>query len=99
GLVAALSLVIGAVVVLIRPPSSRGTGMVMAFGAGVLISSVAYELVGEAHTTSAGQGGVALGLVAGAVVFFAGDLAIDRMGGEDRKDAGGNQASGSALGI
>ena len=37
----------------------------MAFGAGVLISAVAYELVAEAFETSAGSGGLALGLAAG----------------------------------
>ncbi len=42
----------------------------MAFGSGVLISAVAYELVDEAFTTSAGDGGVALGLIAGSAVFF-----------------------------
>jgi hypothetical protein len=37
----------------------------MAFGAGVLISAVAYELDHEASETSAGDGGIALGLLAG----------------------------------
>ena len=32
-------------------------GLVMAFGSGVLISAVAYELVGEAIHTADGQGG------------------------------------------
>ena len=71
----------------------------MAFGAGVLISAVAYELVGEAFDTSAGSGGVALGLFAGALTFFVGDTLIDRMGGGDRKRSGGQQAAGSALAI
>ena len=42
----------------------------MAFGAGVLISAVAYELVAEAFDTSAGGGGLALGLAGGALTFF-----------------------------
>jgi ZIP family zinc transporter len=99
GLVAGSSLVVGGVVALrfrIRP---RVLGLIMAFGAGVLISAVAYELVGEAFETAAGSGGVALGLFAGAGAFFAGDFLIDRLGGQDRKSSGGEQGAGSALAI
>jgi ZIP family zinc transporter len=71
----------------------------MAFGSGVLISSVAYELVQEAFDTHHGNGAVAGGLFAGSAVFFAGDTLIDRMGGENRKDSGGAQAEGSPLAI
>jgi ZIP family zinc transporter len=65
----------------------------------VLISAVAFELVQEAFDTSAGEGGVALGLFAGSGVFFAGDMIIDRLGGSERKASSGNQAAGSALAI
>jgi zinc transporter, ZIP family len=65
----------------------------------VLISAVAYELVDEAFTTSHGAGGIALGLPAGALVFFLGDEVIDRMGGSDRKSMSGKQGAGTALAI
>ena len=71
----------------------------MAFGAGVLISAVAYELVEEAFETSAGNGGIALGLAAGALTFFVGDMLVDRLGGEDRKKIRGTAGAGSALAI
>ena len=71
----------------------------MAFGSGVLISAVAFELVEQAFDTAAGEGGVALGLFAGSAVFFAGDTLIDRLGGDDRKHSGGRQVEGSALAI
>jgi ZIP family zinc transporter len=71
----------------------------MAFGAGLLISAVAYQLTEEAATTSAGDGGVGIGFFSGAVVFFLGDLLIDRVGGENRKRSEGSQAAGRALGI
>jgi zinc transporter, ZIP family len=99
GLVAASSLVVGGVATLLVPIHRRVLGLIMAFGAGVLISAVAFELVEEAFDTSAGTGGVFVGLLAGSLVFFAGDAAIDRLGGADRKDPGGNQADGSALAI
>jgi hypothetical protein len=71
----------------------------MAFGSGVLISAVAYELVEDAFGTAGGSGAVGLGLFAGALTFFFGDLAIDRFGGEGRKSAAGGQDAGSALAI
>jgi len=67
----------------------------MAFGAGVLISAVAYELVDEAFTTSAGDGGVALGLLAGSAVFFAAELMIDRLGARRRRSSPDRQAAGA----
>ena len=99
GFVAGSSLIVGGAIALARPPSSRLLGLVMAFGAGVLISAVAYDLVGEARETSVGGEGIALGLASGALVFFVGDTLIDRMGGGDRKRSDGRQATGSALAI
>jgi zinc transporter, ZIP family len=99
GIFAGSSLLLGGLIALRFTISGRLLGLVMAFGAGVLISAVAYELVGEAFDTSAGNGGVALGLFAGALTFFAGDTLIDRMGGADRKSSGGRQAAGAPLAI
>jgi ZIP family zinc transporter len=99
GALASSSLVIGGLLALRFRVSNLVLGLVMAFGSGVLISAVAYELVKEAFDTSAGSGGVAGGLVAGSVVFFVGDHIIDRMGGGDRKRSSGKQAGGSALAI
>ena len=48
GRVAASSLVIGALIALTRPVPKLPLGLIMAFGSGVLVSSVAYELVEEA---------------------------------------------------
>ena len=93
------SLILGGVVAHRVRVSRRILGLVMGFGAGVLISAVAYELVQEAVETSAGSGGVALGLLAGCGTFFLGDTLIDRMGGGERKSSGGEQAGGSALAI
>lgn len=85
GLLAASSLVVGAAIAIVRPLRERTLGLVLAFGAGVLIAAIAYELVAEAFTTQDGGVWVALGLAAGALTFFCGDLWIDRMGGAERK--------------
>ena len=99
GTLAASSLVIGALVALVFRIGLRAIGLIMAFGAGVLISAVAFDLVEEAAEKSSGHGWVVAGLFAGCVVFFGGDWLIDRLGGGDRKDADGGQESGSALAI
>ena len=99
GILAASSLVIGAVVALLFHISLRVIGLIMAFGAGVLISAVAFDLVEEAAQKSTGSGWTIAGLFAGCAVFFLGDKLIDRYGGSDRKDPTGDQESGSPLSI
>lgn len=89
GLFATSSLVIGALVVQLRPPSERVLGTVMAFGAGVLISAVSFELIQEAVEVSGGSGGTAAGFFAGALVFTAGDFAISKLGYHNRKSVKG----------
>jgi ZIP family zinc transporter len=99
GLLAASSLVVGALVALLLPIGLRTIGLIMGFGAGVLISAVAFDLVEEAAQKASGQAAVIAGIFAGCGVFFGGDQLIDRCGGADRKDASGAQESGSALAI
>src|SRR6266540_2044906 len=99
GALAASSLILGGLLTFWIPIGRRTLGLVMAFGSGVLISAVAFELVQEAFDTAGWHGSVALGLCAGSATFFAGDWFIDRTGGADRKDSGGRQLEGSALAI
>ena len=99
GFAGAATLIVGGAFALRFPVGERALGMVMAFGSGVLISAVAFELVQEAFDKAGGGGSVALGLVAGSLVFYTGDTLIDRIGGGDRKHSGGRQAEGSALAI
>jgi zinc transporter, ZIP family len=98
GMVAASSLVIGAFVALLFKIGLRTIGLIMAFGAGVLISAVAFDLVAEAFEISGNGWGIG-GLFAGCAVFFGGDWLIDRLGGSERKDAKGGQENGSSLAI
>jgi zinc transporter, ZIP family len=87
--------VIGAVVALMFRMSLRLIGLIMAFGAGVLISAVAFDLVQEAADKASRSGWPVAGLFAGCAVFFGGDALIDRMGGSARNDADGGQKEGS----
>ena len=99
GVIAASSLLLGGLLALRRSIGLRTLGLVMAFGPGVLISAVANELVEEAFGTAGGRRAVGLGLFAGALAFYFGDLSIDRFGGEGRKSAAGGQDAGSGLAI
>jgi ZIP family zinc transporter len=98
GFVGGFALVIGALIGLYLPPSQRVIGLVMGFGAGVLVSALSFDLTREAFDRGGGDT-VAFGLVAGGLAFFVGDLIIDRRGGEHRKRSSGAQAGGSALAI
>jgi ZIP family zinc transporter len=99
GALAASSLLLGGVLALRLRIPARLLGLILGFGAGVLISAVAYELVEEAFSTADAGGWVAVGLFAGALVFFGGDELIGRMGGSRRKSMGGEQEEGTALAI
>ncbi|HEU4426015.1 MAG TPA: ZIP family zinc transporter [Pilimelia sp.] len=99
GLLAASSLVVGAGIAALHPPHRRALGLVMGFGAGVLLSAVSFELVEEAANTSGGTGGTGLGFFTGALVFLAGDWAISRMGYQSRKSIAGVAPAASGLAI
>jgi ZIP family zinc transporter len=89
GLVASSSLVIGAVIAFLFHIPSRIVGLIMGFGAGVLISAVAFDLIEEALLESTGKGYIAAGVFIGCLVFFFGDRLIDGLGGGERKDPTG----------
>ena len=88
GVVAALSLVIGAVLGVARSWRDGFVGGVLAFGAGALISSVAFELAQEG-LQKGGPVPVAVGLALGAVTFFVADRAVERIGGRSGGGASG----------
>nr|WP_054055767.1 ZIP family metal transporter [Alloactinosynnema sp. L-07] len=98
GLVGGMALVIGALLGLVGTPRPRLIGLVMAFGSGVLISALAFELAAESFQAG-GALALTAGLAAGSITFFLGDLAIDHHGGEHRKRSDGRQSSGTAMAI
>jgi ZIP family zinc transporter len=98
GAIGASALVIGALIAILRPIPKWPLGMIMAFGSGVLISSVAFELVEEAVRIG-GQLPMALGLALGAIVFYLGDRAIDSLGAEGMGSVKGPESPESGLAI
>lgn len=84
GLIAASSLVVGGLLALWLPLGKRTLGAIMAVGAGVLISAVAYELVFEAVKLAKGTGYPTMGFLVGAFTFFFSDRLIEEMGAGQR---------------
>ena len=93
-LLGASSLLIGALIAFAVRIADRLLGFILAFGAGVLISAVAYELIEEAVAVTVDPLAVGAGFALGALVFFAGDVAIDR-----RVERSTGHGHGHGLGI
>jgi zinc transporter, ZIP family len=99
GLIATSSLVIGGFIGTRFKIGNKPLGLIMAFGAGVLISAVAYELTFEAVKLAKGSGYGVLGIFSGAFTFFFADLLIGRIGANNRKAISGEHKSNFALPI
>ena len=96
GLLGGSSLVLGGALALVATWSVRMIALVMAFGSGVLISAVSFDLVAEAWPES---GGLVTGtaLAAGALVFFGCDMAISRTGLTRRRRSMAGESSAAMV--
>ena len=92
GLLGGGALVLGAAVAWFVRVPQRVVAGIMAFGAGVLISALAFELLDEAEREG-GLGAAAGGFVAGAVVYVAANALLDRRGARHRKRSQDQQPS------
>jgi ZIP family zinc transporter len=99
GLLAASSLVLGGALALAFRIPTVLIGFIMAFGAGVLISAVAFDLVEEAVDTTNHDWVAFVGIFAGCAVYAVGNWRIDQIGGGNRKDASHVHSEDDALGI
>ena len=79
GLVAGGALVVGAAVAWVIPVPRRVVAGVMAFGAGVLISALSFDLIDEAERTG-GLLPTVVGALAGAGVYVAANVYLARKG-------------------
>ncbi len=91
GGVAGSALLIGAAIGYFARVPQRVIAAVMAFGGGVLVSALSFDLVDDAYRQSGAwiAGG---GFLAGAVIFTLGTFALNHHGGRRRKRSG-NQPS------
>ncbi|MEV0939256.1 ZIP family zinc transporter [Micromonospora wenchangensis] len=105
GLLAGSALLVGAAAGFFLPVPRKVVASIMAFGAGVLLSAVSFELIAEAHE----QGGLlptAVGAAGGALAYTGANLLLARRGARHRKRSGGEQpsereqpGSGSAIAV
>jgi zinc transporter, ZIP family len=103
GLLAGGALVLGAGIGYYLRVPVRLIAAIMAFGSGVLISALTFELL-EAAYESGGFSATAIGFVAGAAIFTFANVALADFGAKHRKRAGDQQLSeeeqgGSGLAI
>src|SRR3954469_24395216 len=95
GALAASSLIIGALLGLVRPWPPRPVGLVLAFGAGALISAVSFDLAQEGAAIG-DPGFLGLGLAAGAITYFGLNRMLERRSARSGGAAGG---TGPALAL
>jgi ZIP family zinc transporter len=103
GFVAGAALLLGAAAGYYLKVPKRLIAAIMAFGSGVLISALSFELIDEAYR----QGGfkaTALGFLGGSAVFTAANWYLNHRGARHRKRSGDHQPSeaehsGSGLAI
>jgi ZIP family zinc transporter len=107
GLLGGGALVLGALIAWFARVPAAVIASVMAFGSGVLISAVAFDLMAEAADTG-GLLAAAVGFLGGAVAYLAANAALARRGARHRKRSGGasgeqqpseKEQSGSGLAI
>lgn len=103
GLLAGSALLVGTGVGYFSKLSQRLIAGIMAFGAGVLISALAFDLMDEAFKRG-GFDSTSIGFIAGAVVYTAANIYLSRRGAKHRKRSGDKQPSeqdnpGSGLAI
>lgn len=90
GLLAGGALVIGAAIGYFFKIPQRVVATVMAFGSGVLISALSFELMEEAYRRG-GFGSTALGFIGGAAVFTVANIILAKQGAKHRKRSGEHQ--------
>jgi ZIP family zinc transporter len=100
GALAASSLVIGALAALARDWSPRVVGLVLAFGAGALISAVAFELA-LAGDAAGGFASLSVGLALGGIAYYVSDGFVERIGrtGPARERRRNGSGAGPALAL
>ena len=91
GIVAASPLIIGAALALLRTWPPRWLGIVLGFGAGALMASIAFELW-EEGLDLAGPIPLIVGVVGGALAYFIADRILDARAAKSK-----NQGSGAGV--
>ncbi|HEX9978950.1 MAG TPA: hypothetical protein VGB50_00125 [Flavobacterium sp.] len=103
GLLSGSALLLGAVLAYFFKVPKKVIGSVMAFGSGVLISALSFDLMDEAYERG-GFDAAATGFISGAFIYTLANFLLARSGARHRKRSGSQQPSekedgGSGLAI
>lgn len=96
GVVAASPLFVGAVLALLRAWPPRWLGIVLGFGAGALMASIAFELWEEGLERT-GPIPLVIGVALGALSYYIADRILDARAAKAKGGAGGGQLAVGAL--
>src|SRR3954469_24001496 len=97
GLLSGSALIIGAAAGYFFKIPGRVVATIMAFGSGVLISALSFELMDEAYKAG-GFDSTALGFLGGAIVYTAANRVVSAQGARHRKRSGGQPSEGEDSG-
>lgn len=92
GLLSGSALIIGAGIGYYIHISQRWIAAIMAFGSGVLISALSFDLMEEAYKRG-GFDSTSIGFVSGAAVYTIANILLAKAGAKHRKRSGDQQAS------
>lgn len=103
GLVSGSALIVGALLAYFTKVPQKIIAFIMAFGSGVLISALAFDLMNEAYKRG-GFRSTAIGFISGALVYSIANYFLSKKGAKHRKRSGTQQPSeeqnpGSGLAI
>ncbi len=92
GLFSGSALLVGAAIGYFLRVPQRAVAAIMAFGAGVLISALSFELMDEAYNEG-GFDSTAIGFIGGAIVYTGANWYLASQGAKHRKRSGDRQPS------
>ncbi|MFC0270878.1 ZIP family metal transporter [Metabacillus herbersteinensis] len=98
GAIAGSAILLGALLGIYTKIPRKLTGMIMAFGTGVLIGAASFELLSEAVTES-GLFITSIGFLGGSLLFTLSEVLISKKGGNQRKRSRPNPENHSGLTI
>jgi ZIP family zinc transporter len=94
GFVSGSALLLGAFIAYFKHVPQKVIALIMAFGSGVLISALAFELMDEAYHRG-GFDSAAIGFISGAVIYSGANYLLSKHGAKHRKRSGNQQPSES----
>jgi len=94
GLISGSALIVGSLLAYYTKVPKKVIAFIMAFGSGVLISALAFDLMNEAYKRG-GFDSTAIGFIGGAIIYSIANYYLSKKGAKHRKRSGEQQPSES----